>query len=205
MQILKDEVRHNIVQAALSEFKREGYLTASMRQIAKSAGITSGNVYRYFKNKEELFDAIVGPVHEQYAAYMQEISQEIEHSRTRDAPEILSYFRKVEGTIVELFKSYSSELMILLNRSDGSKYEKVKPELVDLAFSILDKVIVIKKSGQARQLQEGITLARMLAATIVEGICLILRDNEEGDTLKRLIDQYMHVYSEGIAALLGQM
>ena len=61
MQILKDEVKKSIRQAALSEFKKHGYMKASIRQIADAAGITPGNIYRYFKSKDDLFDELIQP------------------------------------------------------------------------------------------------------------------------------------------------
>ena len=51
MQVLKDEVRANILSAAKKLFYERGYNNASIRGIAKNSGITVGNVYRYFENK----------------------------------------------------------------------------------------------------------------------------------------------------------
>jgi AcrR family transcriptional regulator len=205
MQILKDDIRNSIVQSALIEFKKEGYLQASMRQIAQAAGMSSGNIYRYFKNKEELFDAIVQPVYEQYTVYMLGIRKKIDLSYAREGPDTQRYFSKIEVTLVELFKAYSTELMILLNRSHGSKYEGVKFDLISLTFSILEGVFIAKKGKGTLLSKSEYALARMLASTIMEGLCLILRDNEEGDTLKKLIDQFLFVHAVGITALIKQM
>jgi AcrR family transcriptional regulator len=205
MQILKDDIRNSIVRAALIEFKHEGYLQASMRQIAQAAGMTSGNIYRYFKNKEELFDAIVQPVYEQYTVYMLDIRQKIGLSYVKEGADTQGYFNKIESTLIELFKAYSTELMILLNRSEGSKYEGVKFELVNLTFSILEGVFIAKKGKGIPLSKSDTALARMLASTIVEGLCLILRENEEGDTLRMLIDQFLFLYAEGISVLIKQM
>jgi AcrR family transcriptional regulator len=205
MQILKDDIRNSIVQSALIEFKKEGYLQASMRQIAQAAGMSSGNIYRYFKNKEELFDEIVQPVYEQYTVYILGIRQKIDLSYTIEGPDTQHYFSKIEVTLVELFKAYSTELMILLNRSQGSKYEGVKFDLISLTFAILEGVIIAKKGKGTLLSKSESALARMLASTIMEGLCLILRDNEEGDTLKKLIDQFLFVHAVGITALIKQM
>ncbi|MCR4856558.1 MAG: TetR/AcrR family transcriptional regulator [Erysipelotrichaceae bacterium] len=53
-QKLKDEVRQAIITAAKEEFLERGYEDASMRSIAQKAGITVGNIYRYFDNKDDL-------------------------------------------------------------------------------------------------------------------------------------------------------
>ena len=51
----------NILHAALEEFSDKGFLGASLRQIVKKAGVTTGAFYGYFSSKEALFAAIVEP------------------------------------------------------------------------------------------------------------------------------------------------
>lgn len=50
-----------IQQAALAEFLDKGFLGASLRQIVKNAGVTTGAFYGYFSSKEALFNSIVEP------------------------------------------------------------------------------------------------------------------------------------------------
>ena len=50
-----------IQQAALDEFSEKGFLGASLRQIVKNAGVTTGAFYGYFFSKEALFASIVEP------------------------------------------------------------------------------------------------------------------------------------------------
>ena len=50
-----------IQEAALSEFLDKGFLGASLRQIVKNAGVTTGAFYGYFSSKEALFNALVEP------------------------------------------------------------------------------------------------------------------------------------------------
>ena len=49
----------NIQQAALEEFSEKGFLGASLRQIVKNAGVTTGAFYGYFSRKEGLVGSIV--------------------------------------------------------------------------------------------------------------------------------------------------
>lgn len=59
-QVLKDEVRERIIVSAKQELLKNGYKDSSMRSIAKGAGVTVGNLYRYFTSKDELIKTIVG-------------------------------------------------------------------------------------------------------------------------------------------------
>ena len=51
--------RRQIVDGAREIFLARGFDAASMMDIAKAAGVSKGTLYVYFKNKEELFAAIV--------------------------------------------------------------------------------------------------------------------------------------------------
>ena len=51
--------RRQIVEGARSVFMAHGFDAASMGEIAKAAGVSKGTLYVYFKDKDELFKAIV--------------------------------------------------------------------------------------------------------------------------------------------------
>lgn len=48
-----------ILAAAKAEFLEKGYQSASLRNIVKSAGVTTGAFYGYYSSKEALFAALV--------------------------------------------------------------------------------------------------------------------------------------------------
>jgi len=50
--------RARIVKAALDEFSDKGFHYSTIDSIAERAGIAKGTVYRYFKTKEDLFNAL---------------------------------------------------------------------------------------------------------------------------------------------------
>jgi AcrR family transcriptional regulator len=54
-----EESRRLILAAAGSVFIEQGYGHASMRDIARAAGMSVGGLYLYFKNKEELYHAFM--------------------------------------------------------------------------------------------------------------------------------------------------
>ena len=51
--------RRQIVEGARVVFKALGFDAASMGEIARAAGVSKGTLYVYFKDKDELFQAIV--------------------------------------------------------------------------------------------------------------------------------------------------
>lgn len=59
MQVKKEDLKNDIIEAAKNEFLHKGYEGASMRVIANKSHTTLGNLYNYFSNKEELLGVVL--------------------------------------------------------------------------------------------------------------------------------------------------
>jgi len=55
----KDARPCELLAAALALFVERGYAATRLQDIAARAGVTKGTIYRYFRNKDELFNAVV--------------------------------------------------------------------------------------------------------------------------------------------------
>jgi AcrR family transcriptional regulator len=51
---LVEERRGQIVRAAVKLFSEEGYYTTTIQQIAKQAGVSTGLIYQYFRDKDDI-------------------------------------------------------------------------------------------------------------------------------------------------------
>lgn len=58
-QVLKEEVRARIHEAALAVFAERGFEGATVAAIGERAGMAGANVYRYYPGKDMLFEAVV--------------------------------------------------------------------------------------------------------------------------------------------------
>ncbi|SHF06885.1 transcriptional regulator, TetR family [Ruegeria intermedia] len=65
---LTDKKRKDIIEAAIAEFRENGFLAAKTTSIAKRAGVSSRTLYKHFETKEALFDAITEIMIERNAA-----------------------------------------------------------------------------------------------------------------------------------------
>ncbi|MGE5396836.1 MAG: TetR/AcrR family transcriptional regulator [Chitinophagales bacterium] len=189
MQYLKDEIKNRIISAALNEFDEKGFSNASMRKIAKDAGIATGNIYRYFDGKDELFYYIMEPVYEQFTKLI------FDHYETADlGKNMVSIIADIVDKVMKVYEKYSKEFMILLDKSEGSKYQDIKEDLIILIEERTKKEILPKLADA------GIVVADELifyvgTCTLVEGVFTILRkckgDNER---IKNLIGQLLVLY-----------
>lgn len=54
--------QEKILHFGKQEFLQHGFQNASLRNIASAAGLTTGAIYTYFKDKNALYEAIVSPI-----------------------------------------------------------------------------------------------------------------------------------------------
>ena len=64
----RETTREGILESAVRCFARHGYRRTAMDQVAREAGISRAAVYLHFPNKEALFRALVGGLHDQSLA-----------------------------------------------------------------------------------------------------------------------------------------
>lgn len=68
--------RQQVLEAAAECFRRRGFHAASMAEIAKKAGMSTGHIYNLFENKNDIIAAIVEQDCEEVLARIAEFKQE---------------------------------------------------------------------------------------------------------------------------------
>ncbi len=130
-----------IYDAALSVFADYGFKKATLNDIAQKLNMTSGNFYRYFKSKKDLYEQTVSHALLQWQAYSINISvPEGADVRTRF---IMMSFRAVE------YLSVNNTFRKLLVRDPdifpifpvNDPYEKINKDSMELIKSMLEEGI----------------------------------------------------------------
>lgn len=127
-QVLKEEIKENILKAALEEFFLKGYSSAAMRRIAQKAGIPTGLIYSYFENKEALFEAVLRPVLYDWKRIM-EMGDSGDDKRGHVGQVIYGLSRAETDCLLNLF-DHRQEFMILMDKSSGTRYEHERERFV---------------------------------------------------------------------------
>lgn len=122
-QVLKEEIREHILNAAIREFFEKGYQAATMRRIADGAGIPTGLIYSYYVNKEALFDAVLSPVMYDWHQVMAE--EDEGHNR-----QVVHGISMVEANCLRNLFEHRQQFIILMDKSEGTKYEQEKDRLI---------------------------------------------------------------------------
>ncbi len=120
MKIVKrtEKKRKDIIDAAIEEFREQGFLGATTTSIAKKAQVSSRTLYNHFESKEALFEAISAIMLEQSRSM-----QPVAYDPSRDFAEQLQdalwrYIAVItEETAIGLNRMVLSELIRDLDRS----------------------------------------------------------------------------------------
>lgn len=195
MQYLKDEIRNNIAEKALIEFKQKGYTGASIRTISKNSGTSVGNMYKYFQSKEDLYEALIGSV------YNQVMNQIAQFSKVELNEKAENIFYELMENILEIVDENSTELSILLNKSEGSKYENCKITFIDLITNLVTEMISYELSLKGKHLKDNFIL-HLLSYNLVESIALILISKDDSVEIKKLIIIIIEIFYGNIAEKL---
>lgn len=193
-QVLKEQQRQRILDAATSELLEKGYRDASMRRIAAKAHMTAGNLYRYFKSKDDLIQFIVNPVVDQLDRIIQDKTlQRISLYRNAEKigfsrEELAAILDSLAEDLAELYASNEKEMRILMLHSEVSK-------TISVWFTQLIQVLAAEMFSLASMDEKNIYLiSRMMAASIFNGLQECFRMSEEtADSIIRL-KQLIRIY-----------
>lgn len=64
-----EPTKERILHAALDLFSQKGYDAVSVAQIAEAVGIKAPSLYKHYKSKQDIFQAILTKMNERYLAY----------------------------------------------------------------------------------------------------------------------------------------
>lgn len=145
------ETKQRLIESACAEFSEKGYTKASLRKICADAGVTTGALYFFFKDKEDLFAAIV----EQPFNELKKIL--LGHFTTEKEIPLSEIYEHIDGghdefsaaLIHQLYANYSA-FMLLLTKSQGTRFERCVDEMVDMT----DKTYRAMAEIMARQLPD---------------------------------------------------
>ena len=127
------ETKDKILKSAKIEFLEKGFVNASLRTIAANAGLTTGAMYRHFKDKDDLFCALVDDAIE-FTINTVKLADSSHHL---DLDNIVSkeHFEEEKESTNELlnyiFNNFDT-FTLLLTKSAGSTHEHFQEEICEL-------------------------------------------------------------------------
>jgi len=83
MNSYRGQTRDEIIEAARALFYRRGYARTSFSDIVKHTGIQRGNIYHYFKTKDDILDAVIEQRASEYRAALSAWDEALPDPRDR--------------------------------------------------------------------------------------------------------------------------
>jgi len=192
MQVLKDNVKEKIYQAAIEEFYKKGFLKTKMQDIAKKAGISVGLTYSYYNNKEDLFAAIVEPIYK-------EIIQSVENEEKRDLEigDPANLFEKESAFILQLLRQKREIFLILVDCSKGTRFKKAAEQIIGVTKEHIKRQLSPKVNGQIFKIDE--VFYHILANNFIEGLLEIARHYKGNKWAENMLKLLTHQFFYGVS------
>ena len=179
---IREERRHQILEAALHVFGEDSYHGSSMASVAKKAKISKGLIYNYFESKEEILISIVTEVFTELMEHL-----ELDTSVTLDRDGFINVIEKTVDEVVRnpqrwklyMSLSFQPDVTPILTEQ---MMPKIQPFLVQLINYFISK-------GH----EDPMTVMRYYSA-VLDGVQMhILMDSENFPVEKvkqMMIDQF---------------
>ena len=189
---IKDDQREVIIRAATVLFAQYGYKKATLESIGQSIGKVKSYVYYYFKNKEDLFEAVIDREVEQLRSKFQQIL-------TSDMPasKKLEEYTKRRMSLIFQLANYFSLISngVLINPSLTDKLRRKYDEKeVEHIKEILTQGV---DAGEFRI--KDVDLASLGFFTVLKGLEIpLFTSNESQTNINHRIDDLLSIIFNGI-------
>ena len=194
-----------IQQAALAEFLDKGFLGASLRQIVKNAGVTTGAFYGYFSSKEALFNAIVEPHAAALMGRFMEAQTTFAELPEKEQPEHMGLESgRCVDWMVDYICAHREPVKLLLCCAEGTSYEHFVHNMVEVEVEYTQRYMeVLRRLGRDIPVLDK-SLCHIIASGMFNGIFEIVVHDMPRDQAMREVDQLRAFYTAGWSKLMGE-
>lgn len=186
MSTKAEDTEKNILNTARKHFLKDGFSGASLRNIVKDAGLTTGAFYKYYPTKKALFDALTDP----YIEHIYQIyDRVVEDFEKLSAKEQTSNMSDTSGDgmdqMIDYIYEHYDNFRLLLKCGDSGKFETFIHNMVDREMrSSLEYVKKMKEDGIEIPIV-GESLMHMIYTGFFSSIFQIIEHDIDKETAKR--------------------
>ena len=194
-----------IQQAAMEEFSEKGFLGASLRQIVKYAGVTTGAFYGYFSSKEALFASLVEP---HAAALMGRFMEAQTGFAELPEEEQPKHMGEASGDYVDWMVDYICQhrepVKLLLCRAEGTSYQHFVHNMVEVEVEYTLKYMdVLRRLGKDIP-DLSSSLCHIIASGMFNAVFEVVVHDMPHEHAKQYVRQLREFYMAGWQKLMGE-
>ena len=191
--------RKKLISSATKEFSRRDYDHASLRLICGTAGVTTGAMYFFFENKEELFRTVLDPLFSDILSQMNEWQVATPEERQGDPAFNASSDEEVAAHILKIYLSHKAQTQILLKNFD---HPVVREFLDEITASVAKNIL--KYTGATEDDERMVSFANWLADVRVQSIRGVLEKGLPIDQATEQIIDVTRLVRGGLPALVKE-
>ena len=194
-----------IQEAAMAEFLDKGFQGASLRQIVKNAGVTTGAFYGYFSSKEALFTAIVEPHATALMGKFMWAQTSFAELPEEEQPQHMGVeSRDYVAWMVDYICRHREPVKLLLCCAEGTSYENFIHNMVEVEVeSTLRYMGVLRRMGRDIP-QMSRSLCHIIASGMFNAIFEVVIHDMPYEQALRDVEQLQTFYTAGWSKLMGE-
>lgn len=190
--------RQEILDVALQLFSEKGYHNVSMHEIAKEAEFAIGTLYKFFRNKEDLYQALILQLSDRFHGALKAVVQ-------RDAEEVetLREYVRIKG---ELFRNNAPAIRLYFAETRGVKFNVmagVEQEIRKRYRTTLSSLGSVFERGMNRKRFRRVAAPFHLAValdSIVNAFLFQWLEDPEGQPFPEKPDTVLDILFKGLVA-----
>lgn len=195
---------NNILDAGRTEFLEKGFKSASLRNIVKIAGVTTGAFYGYFSGKEALFAALV----EEHAKAIMNIFMSAQESFEELSDEEKINHMGVESRtslneIVDYIYEHFDEFKLIICKSEGTSYENFIHNMVEIEVEETYQFIDALRSQGKYVPNIEKAVCHMIVSGMFSGIFELIEHDTKKENAKKFVSEFQDFYIAGWSKILG--
>lgn len=189
LQKLKEEIKQKIIEVGKSKFRKQGYENTSMKDIALEAGISTGNIYRYFLTKKHLLNEILLELETEIQKLFDMVPSNYEDIKMHEIFEIIT------NKTIEMAQNNGESLKIMFKCENENLFIDFKTKILNM---FIEKMMVIAKSIKNGDIDN--TLCEAIARAHFEGFAFVVKSNiDDLNALKKNLTIYEKLMIENLS------
>ncbi len=204
MRLANDKLKSDILASAKEEFLAHGYLGAQLREIAAKAGVTTGAVYKYYRDKEALFDELVQEPADNLLNLYKKVQADFAVQNLNDQIKNLPEVSEAGQLWIINYMYDNFDTFTLIARcADGTKYAHYMDEFIRIEADASRRLIEqMQREGlQVKTLDDD--LIHIVSSMLFYGMLEPLRHGMPREKATDYLMSLHSFYSAGWFRLLG--
>ena len=198
------ETKSRIIESAKKEFLENGFTNASLRTIAANADLTTGAMYRHFKDKDALFCALVDDAIDAAtrAVMMADVSHHLDLNNIVSKEHFEEENRHTTELLNYIFDNFDA-FTLLLTKAAGSTHEHFQEEICNLHTKNCEETFNwMYKNGISKKKIDKMTV-HFIASTIINAFVEIITHKMTKKTAFQYIENIEEFTRYGMMHMMG--